>query len=183
MLDLTQRQSLLAAVIANPTASAYRTAGDGYSLKEWCNTASAVSVWRTDAQVSSIIDAISWANYTPNDAADNTATYTNRALLAQTKQINLQMMLQGRQTIDASKSNIRAGLRDAVIQLPTGAGGQMTTAGGAGGVTVLNACTRLANNAEAVLAAPAQKTGTVSAQILTFEGSVDDSDVSWLINN
>ena len=183
MLTSTQLQTLKTAVLADPTAAGYRTAGDSYSLKQWLDGASSTSVWRTDAPVPAIIDAINWANYTPNDAADNTATYTNRALLAQTKQMNLQLMLQGRQTLDASKANLRAGLRDAVTQVPTGAGGAMTSPGGASGVTVLTVCTRTATRCEAALAGSTSTTGTVTAAALTFEGNIDQASVDWLINN
>lgn len=182
-LNSTQRASLLAAIVADGTANGYRTAGDAFSLKAWCNAPGAVNVWRTDAPVSAIIDSITWSSYTPNDPPDSTATYTNRALLAQTKQMNMQLMLQGRTALDASRANIRAGLRDAVIQLPTGVNGGMVVAGGASGSTTLGACVRSATRAEGVLAAAAQVTGTVSAQILTFEGAVDDDVAAWLVNN
>jgi len=183
MLTPQQLSTLKTSVLADPTAAGYRTAGDSYSLKAWLDSASTTSVWRTDAPVAAIIDAINWANYTPNDAADATATYTNRALLAQTKQMNLQLMLQGRQTLDASKANLRAGLRDAVIQVPTGAAGAMTSPGGASGVNVLNVCTRIATRAEAALAGAPTQTGTVTASALTFEGQIDSDSVAWLINN
>lgn len=183
MLTSNQLQTLKTAVLSDPAAAAYRTAGDSYGLKLWLDGASATSVWRTDAPVAAIIDAINWANYTPNDAADSTVIYTNRALLAQTKQMNLQLMLQGRQTLDASKANLRAGLRDAVIQVPTGTAGAMTSPGGAGGATVLNVCVRTATRAEAALAGAPTQTGTVAASALTFEGPVDSDSVTWLINN
>ncbi len=183
MLSLAQRMTVLAAVQADPTANGHRTAGDMFSLLAWLNTPGSVTVWKTNARVDDIIDSITWANYTPNDHADNTTTYLNRTLLSQIKQMNLQLMLQGRQTLDCSKANLRSGLRDAVIQLPTGSGGAMTTAGGASGATTLGVCTRAATRAEGILAAAAQTTGTVVAQILTFEGMVDTSDANWLVNN
>ena len=182
-LNPTQRATLLAVVTADNTANGFRTAQDTFSLRAWLNAPGAVSVWRTDAPVSAILDSITWSSYTLNDAADNTATFTNRALLAQTKQMNLQLMLQGRQTIDASKATLRAGLRDAVIQLPTGAGGAMVVAGGVSGAITLAACVRTATRAEGALAAASQTTGATSAQILTFEGVVAEDDVNWLVNN
>ena len=183
MLTLAQRNTVRAAVVADQTANGFKQAGDAYSLGLWLNGDSATTVWRTEAPTTAIIDAIAWANYTPNDAPDNTATYTNRALLAQTKQMNLQLMLQGRQSLDCSKANLRSGLRDAVIAVPTGAGGANTSPGGASGVTVLTTCTRLAKRVESILAAGPQTTGTVTANVLTFEGSVDDSDTAWLVSN
>jgi hypothetical protein len=138
------------------------------------------SVWRTDASVDAIMDAINFSLYTPNDAPDNTATYTNRALNIQTKQINLQLMTQGRTTLNCAKVNIRGGLRDAVIQVPSGASGAMTAPGGASGATVLNNCTRPATRLEKLLAAASQgsdTTGTVAARVMGFEGYVSYQDI------
>lgn len=134
-------------------------------------------LWRTDAPVSSIYDAIDYTKFTPTDVPDNTATFTNRTLVVQTKQMNLQLMLQGRQTVDASKANVRAGLRDAVIALPSGAGGVASSAGGASGVNVMNALTRKSTLAEKVLVAGSAQTGTVTANLIGWEGTVTYSDI------
>lgn len=177
-LTNTQLQALKADILADPTlANQPMTSAGALAIAEAYSIVGSVDVWRTDAPVFHIIDAINWVNYTPNDSADNTATYTNRALLAQTKQMNLQIMLQGRQTIDASKATIRAGLRDAVIQLPTGAGGALTSPGGASGANVLAACTRKANRGEALFATTQATTGSTSAYIMAFEGSLTSDDV------
>ena len=94
--------------------------------------------------------------------------------------MNLQMMTQGRAALDASKPNIRSGLRDAVIQLPAGSGGAAVTAAGASGVNVLNACTRSATEAEKILATASSgsdTTGSVTARVLGFEGFLSGQDV------
>lgn len=153
-------------------------------IAEYYNTLSATSVWRTEVPTKTMRAAITLSSYTPNDAADNTATFTNRALLAQTKQMNLQMMLQGITNIDMSLPQARADLRDAVIQLPTGAAGAMVSAGGASGSTTLTACTRMARNIELLLAAGSQAsdtTGTVSARVLGYEGSISGQNVSDIL--
>lgn len=143
----------------------------------------AVDVWRTEAKVADVLDAINFAAYTPNDAAlDNdtaavAAAKTNRLLAIQTKQINLQMMTQGRDTLNASKANIRGSLRDAVINLPSGAGGSSIQAGGANGATVLAACVRKANRFEALFATGPVSTGGTSAKLLALEGNVSSDDV------
>ncbi|MBL8999290.1 MAG: class I SAM-dependent methyltransferase, partial [Gemmatimonadetes bacterium] len=49
-----------------------------------------------------VFDAITWANLTPVDVPDGSAAYTNRALLCQAKQINLQILLQGRERVAAA---------------------------------------------------------------------------------
>src|SRR6202142_4698725 len=59
-----------------------------FNLPDVSNTV----VWWSHTPVDNIFNSLTWANYTPNDAADGTAIYTNRTLLAQTKQMNLQNM-------------------------------------------------------------------------------------------
>lgn len=148
------------------------------------NAPSATKAWRTEVPTKTVRAAIQFSSYTPNDAADNTATFTNRALLAQAKQINLQIMLQGLETVDMSLPQARADLRDAVVQLPTGPSGAMATAGGAGGVNVLTACTRYATVAELLLANPetgSDTTGPVTARVLAYQGVLNDQLVSDII--
>ena len=134
-------------------------------------------VWRKDTPVGAIFDAITWANYTPNDAADGTTIYGNRLLIIQTKQMNLQNMLVGRDTIDATKANTRAGLRDAVIALPAGAAGAAVSAGGASGVTVLTACTRKGSVIEKLLTLGPATTGTTTADLMGFEGMISAREI------
>lgn len=181
-----QHAALKAAINANPTWVAFPQTTDGYvALAQALNAPAnpAFTVWRTEAPISAILDAINFALYTPNDVVGGSDTdpvlsrKIGWLLTAQTKQMNLQLMLQGRQSLDASLSNLRAGLRDAVIQVPTGAGGAMTAPGGSSGATVMTVCTRNANRAENLFAAPSQTTGTVSAKVLTFEGYITSEDV------
>ncbi len=188
-LTNTQLQALKAAIAANPTwAAVPATSGGNLTLTGLLNAPAspAFPVWRTDARVSTIIDAIDLSKYTPNDAIGDADTgdalhrKNGRMLTAQTKQMNLQLLLQGRETINAALVTVRAGLRDAVIALPTGAGGAATAPGGASGVNVLNACTRNATEAEKILCAPSQAsdtTGSVTARVLVFEGQLSVSDV------
>lgn len=185
-LTLAQKQTLKAAIDGNPTWAAYPQNSDGYAdLAAVLNqTASpAFTVWRTDAPVANIIDAVTWANYTPNDAVGGSDTdpllsrKIGWLLTAQTKQMNLQLMLQGRDTLNASKATLRAGLRDAVILVPTGVGGANTAPGGASGVNVLTACIRSATEGEKILSGALEQTGTVSANVLGFEGNLSGADV------
>lgn len=135
------------------------------------------NVWRTDASVQDIYDAINWSQYTPVDAPEATGIYTARALAIQTKQMNLQNMLQGRTTIDCSKTNVRAGLRDAVVAVPAGASGAAVSPGGASGATVLANCIRPATRLEKLLSTGSATTGSTTANLLGFEGSVSYSTI------
>lgn len=185
-LTLAQKQALKAAIDGNPTWAAYPQNGDGYFelaavLNQTANPA--FTVWRTDARVANIIDAVTWASYTPNDAVGGSDTdpllsrKIGWLLTSQTKQMNLQLMLQGRETLNCSKATLRAGLRDAVILVPTGVGGANTSPGGASGVTVLTACTRSATEGEKILAGAEEQTGNVRASVLGFEGNLSPADV------
>lgn len=188
-LTNTQLNALKTAINGSPTWAAFPETTDGYAaLAQALNAPAnpAFTVWRTDAPVSAILDAINFALYTPNDAvggADTDPVLSRKIgwlLTAQTKQMNLQLMLQGRDRFNAAPPNARGGLRDAVIQLPTGSGGANTAPGGASGVTVLTACTRNATEAEKILATNSQAsdtTGTVTARVMGFEGLLSGQDV------
>lgn len=181
-----QLLTLKAAIAAetDPEFVSYRTAGSTGLMADWFNqaTSPAHTVWRTEAPVANLLDAINWALYTPADAIDATATFTNRLLAIQTKQMNLQSMVQGRDRVDCSKSTLRAGLRDAVVAVPAGAGGANVNPGGANGANVLNACTRTATRGEKVFATSSATTGATTAFILTYEGRVTDADVVLALN-
>lgn len=185
---------LKTAIQGNPAWNAVPNTSDGnFALAATLNlpASPAFTVWRTDTPVSAIIDAITWASYTPNDTVLDTdldpllSRKTARLLTAQTKQMNLQLMLQGRESFNAAPVNSRGGLRDAVIQVPTGAGGVNTSPGGASGVNVLTACTRNSNEVEKILVTASQgsdTTGTVTARVLGFEGSVSPTEVETARN-
>lgn len=146
--------------------------------------APAFALWRSDVPVDAIIDAITWASYTPNDKVSSTDTdpvlsrKIGWLLEIQTKQMNLQLMLQGRAALNCGRATLRAGLRDAVIQVPSGASGSATAPGGASGVTVLAVCTRNATVVEKVLAGAQETTGTVTANVIGFEGQITPDDVA-----
>jgi hypothetical protein len=158
-LPIAQLQALKAAIAADPVLSGQPQTDDGaYAVADALNQpfSPAYWIWSTSAPIPAILDAITWANYTPNDVPDNTVTYQNRCMLVQTKQMNLQLMLQGRETIDATRGTIRTGLSDATNNLPTGNNGNLRTGGWANVVAALR---RAATYAEKVLALPASGTG------------------------
>ncbi len=189
-----QLQTLKSAILAETDAEfvGYRTAGSTGLMAEWFNALASPthSVWRTEVPVANLLDAINWALYTPSSALDDatladaliTGRRTAQLLAIQTKQMNLQSMLQGRDWLDCSKATIRAGLRDAVTAVPAGVGGANVNPGGANGTTLLNACTRQATRGEKVFATASATTGAVTAFLLTFEGRISDSDVVQALN-
>lgn len=177
MLTTAQIATLKADILANSDTNTQPMSSSGnFAIQALYNVASSTDVWRTEAPIDAIYDALDWSKYTMADAADSTVLQTNRLLQIQTKQMNLQNMLQGRSTVNAAKANLRAGLRDAVVALPAGVGGAAVSVAGASGVTVLTACTRKANRYEKLYATTQATTGTVTANLLVVEGvlSVDD---------
>lgn len=172
-----QITTLRPVVLAEPTLATARATGDDYAIAAWCNTAAspAYKVWNSITPASVIADAISWANLTPTDTADSTVVYTNRVLLSQAKQINIQILLQGRESLPTARANIRAGIQDALTNLPTGAGGALL---GGNWAAVKTAMQRGATNCEKPLASGA---GTAaSPSDLGWEGSVSPNEASLL---
>lgn len=173
----TQLATLKADILANADTNTVPMTNAGTEqIRALYNAPSTTDVWRTDVPVAAIYDAIDWSKYTPSDAADGTAIQTNRLLAIQTKQMNLQNMLQGRERIDASKANLRAGLRDSVTALPAGAAGALVAAGGASGATVLAACVRKATRFEKLFSTGPVTTGSTSANLLVIEGMLTADD-------
>lgn len=182
-MTLTQAQNatLKAAINADPILSLIPNTYDGaFEVAVELNKYPAADflVWMTNAPTQNIIDAIDGSKYTPSDAIPTTTTdlsqiYQSRILACQTKQISLQTLVIGRDTINASKANIRSWLRDAVIQVPAGALGAFVAPGGASGITVLTACLRRALRIEQILAVGTATTGTVTGNLLVYEGTID----------
>lgn len=171
-LNPALRATLKAAILADPALNGFPATADGASAIATLLNAPAVPafpVWRTEAPVTDILDAITWSAFTMTDAPDGTALQTNRLLAVQTKQMNLQSMLQGRDTVNASKANVRAGLRDALLALPTGAAGAPVSAGATAAVAAM---TRPATLGEKVLAGAQAQTGATIANLLQHEGPI-----------
>lgn len=164
--------ALKSAILSDANLTTFVAEGATGAIAEYLRGPSTFVVWRTYAPVADIDDAIIWANMTPTDAPDGTAIYTNRALFAQAKQISLQTMVQGQQSISSAKANVRAGLQDALTNLPTGAGGATQAAGWA---AVRLAMQRNASHFEKIFATG---TGTTASPgTLVLEGGPDDYSV------
>lgn len=187
-MALTAAQNALIkdAILADPVLAAQPSDGDGLGfIAAALNAPSSpvVLAWRTDAPVSEISNGIDDTKYTPADTpllADlpaKAAWFLNLCALITIKQMNLNNRLVGRTTINASLTRIRAGLLDAVTQVPAGANGAMTAPGGANGVNVLTPCLRNTRRIEAILAGTAQITGGLSGVIMAFEGTITGNEV------
>lgn len=174
-LTETQLATLKAAIIADPNLSAARAIHSGVGtqmIADYLNTDSTLSVWRTSVQTQTLFDAITWANLTPNDAPDGSLAWQCRSLACQGKQFNLQLIFASRETIDPSKSNVRAGLQDALTNVPSGTNGAPVSAGWA---PVRTAMQRFATNLEKVFA-----NTSASPASLVVEGQIDELTIRRL---
>jgi hypothetical protein len=86
-------------------------------------------VWNPKTSVSDIYDAIQWSKFTPNDIADTTILYQNRALVCQLKHEIIQSLLLSRSTFDSNKAKQVQGLQDALTNIPAGVAGANVNAG------------------------------------------------------
>lgn len=172
-----QIATLRPVVQAEPTLAQAIATGDDYAIAAWLNAESAPAfyVWRTSMNTGEVYDSIVWANLTPADTPDGTQLWLNRALAAQGKQFNIQTLLQGRETINPARPNVRAGLQDALTGLPTGPSGATRAAGW---VALQLLMSRKATRAEKTLASG---TGTqATPATMTFEGSVSAQEASLM---
>lgn len=144
------------------------------------NLPSTFYVWRSTTPADEVTDAILLDRMTPVDTPDGTAIQTNRLLLCQAKQINLQIVLQGKETIATGRANIRAALSDALLNVPSGPGGVTQDAGWLGAGRVKATITRLASVAERVFATGSGTTGTPGA--LVWEGVIGINDIGEMWN-
>lgn len=177
-LSTQQQATLKAFILADPVLNLQPHTSDGaFAIAAALNLpdAGGYQVWRTSTDADTILDAITWANLTPSDVPDGSAIYTNRALACQAKQLNIQIMLQGRGSLGTGKSTIRAGLNDALTNVPAGSGGALVDAGWLGAGKVKAAITRTATVLEKLFATG---TGTsASPSTLVVETSVQYNDV------
>lgn len=191
-LSATQVTALRAACFLDVTCAAFISGANPVGLRGYLNGGSGTAIWRTEAPVTTLLDAVNWSLYTPSGGVDDTTLSTQlvanqrgaQLLAIQTKQINLQLMLQGRTTLDCRPSTLRAGLRDATIQVPSGSAGAFTAPGGASGANILAACQRTGTRAELMLAAGSQgsdTTGSTTGRVITWEGTVSENDSNRLV--
>lgn len=173
-LTTAQKISLLAAINADNTMSVIPKNSDGaYAIANLLNldAPTVYIVWRPTTHASDIMDAITWAALTPNDALST----TNQVLICQAKQLNLQILLQGRDTIATGKTNVRGGLSDALLNVPSGNSGNVQDAGWLGTGKVKATISRQASVVEKLFAVGAGTAGTPSS--LVVEGPISPQDV------
>lgn len=158
----------------DPTLVAARTAGATGAIQAWYNTSGTYIVWSTVTPTVVLFDAVIWANMTPTDIPDGTALWANRSHQCQGKQFNLQTMLTGREFLGTGRANIRAGLQDALTQLPSGVSGALV---GAGWPAVRTAMQRPATKVEAIFATGVGAGTAATPGVLVLDGLITEYDV------
>lgn len=190
-LTLAQKTVLKAAIAGNPTWAAFSNDSDGnFNLAQVLNQTAvpAFKVWATAVATDRLLDQVDGTKYTP--AAIITGTEVEPLLSRKrgwldeinVKLMMLQTLIGFRPSFNAALALNRGNLRDAVTQIPSGAldgNGKpgLTSAGGTSGANVLNVCLRDATEGEKILTTGSQTTGTVTADVMGFEGSLPPQDI------
>lgn len=131
-VDIDGETFTLAQVLAPPDGG-NRASGAFSRLADHYNALAtpAFFVWRRDVPVEDIFERIVWANLTPALPAeanqDLDALFRSNVCISM--QMSLQILLMGRQTLDATRANLRDGLRDALQAVPSNANGTTRPAG------------------------------------------------------
>lgn len=173
-LTQAQRAILKADIDQDPVLSVLPNSNaNGDVIAAAYNTVGTFVVWQTAVKVKDVQDGIVWQNLTPADVPDGTLLWNNRSLACQGKQFNVQTILVGRDYIDATKANVRAGLQDALTNVPSGVSGALLSGGWANVKTALQ---RVVTRAEKLFATG---TGTAASPgLVTFEGKITQDDVT-----
>lgn len=172
--------TLRAACFADGTAAAFFPPRDNAGLLAYLNSASTFVAWKSSETSANIMDAIIWDRLTPTDAADGDPTAMQREYRCQGKQLNLQIMLQGRDIIPCGKANIRNGLSDALAAVPSGISGAVQDAGWLGAGKVKAVISRVVTIAEKVFCTGAGTAGT-PGNLGAIDGLLTQSDVDTLM--
>ena len=166
-----------------------------YSIALWYSSLASPDffVFRTNIPTKELFDQITWANYTPQDAiasdGSNAQLWNARSMACQGKQFNLQIILQGQQSFDASRITQRAGLNDATTGLPSGPAGASRSGGWTAILTILR---RQALRIEKLFATQTSGVGvtagdslgaTTNPGLMGYEGTIGDGDISAARNS
>jgi hypothetical protein len=182
LLTTAQKTTLNTHISTNPDLSSFPNVRDhDQTIADYMNAVAnpAVFGWNNAVPVESILNALNYANFTPNESPAqanevNGQTWENRAMLVQIKQMNLQVLLQGRSTLDATRGNLRTGLQDATENLPTGNNGALRTGGWANIQPVLS---RAALRIEALLRTGGGAGTQADPYTFDYQGQITADDV------
>lgn len=174
------------------TAAQKANAAIAQAVAVWYNglPATAFYGYYTGVPVAAVNGAIRWKRLTPTDAV-TAANFTQISLACQGIQFNVQLLLGYLGTIDATQKAIVQGFADTLSAVPSAGAGATQDAGWtsavSGGLTVPQVLSRLATNAEALLAdttvwgqggsGASQTPGSTGPANLLFQGSLQGTDI------
>lgn len=175
-LTSAQRATLKTAIQADAQFNAAVAIADWPAIGLVLNAdfAPAWTVWRPFTDVEAIYNAITWANLTPTDTPDGSAIALQREYRCQGKQLNLQILLQGRFTLATGRVNVRNGLSDALQNVPAGVSGAFLDAGWIGAGKVKTAIYRNAWYGEKIFSTGTGTTAVPADLVVVGEISNDD---------
>ncbi len=176
---LTQPQlATLKTAIAAETDPAFvvmRAAGATQEMANFFNANSAEYVWATSTLTSEVFNVVNWKRMTPEASADETQGYANRAMVATTQLISLNILL-NQSRIESNRLSIRTGIKDALSNLPTRPDNTNNWKWSAGGSAALDVMKRLTTKAESLY------TVTVGTQVspadLVIEGNLNNINIA-----
>ncbi len=154
-LTNNQRNTLLTAVKADPTAGPLRAVGNVTGLQAWLNTAASPA-------------ALAWVEEVPILNADEAPSYATYDTLAQGKRDSWVRFLAFPRNF--SRNKVRGWIVDVWGNATSGSNAE----------AVLQAGTENATNAQVMLGGTTRATGTVSALDRNYAEPVDTADVEWL---
>lgn len=178
ILSAVQKTTLKAFINGDGNISGQAQNGDGATvIAAYVNTVVSPDffVYRSAIPVQEIYDQIIWANLTPTDAPDATLQWQNRELVCQGKQFNLEILLQGQVTVSGARANVRAGLQDALTNVPSGVSGATVAAGWVG--VRDNVLARKATRLEKLFATGQSGASSALAATMAIEGPISYQDV------
>ena len=153
-----QRTTLQTAIAGNGTALAFKQAGDTVGLRSFLNAAAPGPV-------------LAWSIAIAPQTLDEAATYTTYDSLTQGKRDEWVRLLSFTRSFGKNKNR----------NVVTDVWGAATASSIA--EAVLQAGTESATWAQNALGGTVKTTGTVSATDRNYTGTIDQDDVTWLVNN
>lgn len=174
---LTLRTAINAGISAPITAAAQSR--NDTELARLLNENSAFWVWRSVVNTEDILEAVTWASFTPQDAPDGLETYSQRQRNCQLKRDNMRVLLE-RTTLPTGRPNIRQALTDALLDVPAGANGAPLDAGWLGANKVKTVISRLATVCERQFITTGTGTaGTPGSLIAEGQINIDQIGRMW----
>lgn len=174
----TQIIALRAKIFLDATATAFFPLRDSAGLQAYLNgpAVPGYTVYANSTPADDINDAILWAKLIPVDTPNTLVTFTNQVLVCQMKQMQLEIQLVAKQTVNTGKASVRGAFQSALTNVPSDVAGAVQSAGWPAVKTVMS---RAALVAEKMMATGAGTAASPSA--LDLDGAVSEHEAGTLM--